>query len=66
MGEGISEHLVRIRVEKACELLRKSGMSVSDIAESCGFQTAKYFITVFKRSMGMTPKTWRSPDDAKG
>ena len=65
-GEGISEHIARIRIEKACELLRETGMSVSGIAESCGFQTAKYFITVFKRSTGMTPKAWRSPDDAKG
>ena len=57
--EGLNEHIIRVRMEAACRLLRESGLSVSEIAEKCGFQTAKYFITVFKRSRGMTPKAWR-------
>ena len=32
---------------------------LNDLIEKCGFQTTKYFITVFKRSRGMTPKAWR-------
>ncbi len=59
MREGLNEHIVRVRIGKACELLKESSLSVADIAEGCGFQTAKYFITAFKRSTGMTPKAWR-------
>ena len=58
-GEGLNEHIIRVRIEAACRLLRESSLSISEIAEKCGFQTTKYFITVFKRSRGMTPKAWR-------
>lgn len=59
MREGINEHIIRTRIEAACRLLKGSEMSVSDIAARCGFQTTKYFITVFKRLKGKTPKVWR-------
>ncbi len=59
MHEGINEHIIRIRIEAACQLLQGSKMSVSDIAAQCGFQTTKYFITVFKKIKGVTPKSWR-------
>ena len=59
MREGINEHIIRTRIETACRLLKGSEMSVSDIAAQCGFQTTKYFITVFKRLKGKTPKVWR-------
>lgn len=58
MHEGLNEHIIRVRIDAACRLL-EGGMSVSDAAEQCGFQTTKYFITVFKRLTGMTPKSWR-------
>ena len=59
MHEGLNRHIIRTRIEAACQLLKESGMTVNEIAEQCGFQTTKYFITVFKRSKGMTPKAWR-------
>lgn len=59
MREGLNEHITRIRIEAACQMLHGSKMSISEIAEHCGFQTTKYFITVFKRMKGMTPKGWR-------
>ena len=59
MHEGQNRHIIRTRIEAACHLLRESSLSVNEIAEQCGFQTTKYFITVFKRSKGMTPKAWR-------
>ena len=59
MHEGISEHIIRTRIEAACRLLSAGGDSISSIAEQCGFQTTKYFITAFRRMMGTTPKAWR-------
>ena len=59
MGEGMNEHIIRTRIDAACRLLSDHALSIGDIAERCGFQTAKYFITVLKRSKGMTPKAWR-------
>ena len=63
MHEGINEHMTRIRIEAACRLLRDSDLSVGRIAEQCGFQTTKYFITAFKRVKGVTPKNWRDNPD---
>ncbi|NLV59321.1 MAG: response regulator [Clostridiales bacterium] len=59
MREGLSEHIVRTRIEAACQMLQGSNRSINEIAEGCGFQSTKYFITVFKRVKGMTPKGWR-------
>ncbi len=66
MREGFVEHIIRLRVETACRLLRESGASIAEIGEMCGFQTTKYFITVFKRSMGVTPKGWRDGAERDG
>ena len=68
MDEGLNEHIIRTRIEAACALLRDTGMSSSEIAGQCGFQTNKYFITVFKRVTGQTPKSWREEHslDEKG
>ncbi len=44
-----------IRMEKACTLLKEGKLPISEIAEQCGFQTASYFITAFKKTFGMTP-----------
>ncbi len=59
MQEGLNEHISHTRIEAACRLLGEGETSISRIAEYCGFQTTKYFITVFKRFMGVTPKSWQ-------
>ena len=59
MQEGLNEHISHTRIEAACRLLGEGETSISRIAEHCGFQTTKYFITVFKRFMGVTPKSWQ-------
>ncbi len=59
MHEGINEHITRVRIETACRLLRDGGLSVGAVAEQCGFQNTKYFITTFRRIKGVTPKSWR-------
>ncbi|OXS58753.1 hypothetical protein B1A99_12310 [Cohnella sp. CIP 111063] len=57
-GEGLSEYINRIRMEKACHLLKNSRQKIYEIAESLGYQT-NYFIRVFKRQYGMTPQEYR-------
>jgi AraC family transcriptional regulator len=53
------EYLLRRRIERAQEMLVRSGMSVVDVALSVGFQTQSHFTTVFKRFVGQTPRAWR-------
>ncbi|MET0332289.1 MAG: AraC family transcriptional regulator [Dyella sp.] len=52
------EYLLRRRIERAQELLRREPISLADVALSVGFQTQAHFTTVFKRFVGRTPHRW--------
>lgn len=54
-GDTPIAYLQNLRLEKAEELL-KNGHSVTDAALECGFNNVSYFIRVFKRKYGVTPK----------
>nr|WP_315766995.1 MULTISPECIES: AraC family transcriptional regulator [unclassified Bradyrhizobium] len=54
------EYLLKRRIERAQELLRKTDLSLVDVALTVGFQTQAHFTTVFKRFVGDTPYQWRS------
>ncbi len=57
-GKSPIELIKIIRMEKACSLLREGNLSVTEIAEQSGFQTASYFITSFKKTFGTTPRKY--------
>lgn len=59
MGMSLSEYVTGLRVQKAQELLRRTDMTVSEIAESSGFSGAKYFREIFKKQTGMSPQQYR-------
>lgn len=52
-------YLIQYRIEKACELLRNTTMSVYDICLEVGFTNASYFIRQFKECMNTTPLKYR-------
>jgi len=54
-----SEYVTRSRLQKAKNLLIESNLPVSDIAEAVGYNTAKYFIKIFKEYEGQTPSKYR-------
>lgn len=59
-GMGIAEHVRKLRVNKAKELLTaQAELSITEIASLCGFKDYNYFITVFKRVTGITPNAYR-------
>jgi AraC-like DNA-binding protein len=54
------EYLNRIRLRKAAEMLvLQTGCSATDIAYHCGFSSAQYVTTVFKRHFRKTPQIFR-------
>ncbi|MFK0525071.1 response regulator [Paenibacillus illinoisensis] len=59
VGLNFSEYLMRKRVQRAKELLVQTTMPISEIAESVGYQTDKYFIKVFKSLEGLSPSKYR-------
>jgi YesN/AraC family two-component response regulator len=59
-GLGFSEHLVKTRMEKACELLNDIQYKTYDIAYYIGYDNPKNFSRAFKAYFGMTPTEYRN------
>lgn len=59
VGMTFSEYLTRKRLQYAKSLLLNSSSTVADIAEKSGYQTAKYFVKIFKEYEKMTPSQFR-------
>lgn len=54
-----SQYLQSFRLEKACVLLRKSSLCVTDTAYAVGFQQPAYFSKLFTQYKGITPSQYR-------
>ena len=48
------EYLINVRIKRASELLSRSVLSVSEVAEKCGFKDTEHFCRTFKKRMGIT------------
>ena len=55
---GISEYLNTIRIQNACTLINQGFTNVSDIANRCGYEDPQYFSKVFKKQIGVSPKSY--------
>ncbi|WP_238476038.1 helix-turn-helix domain-containing protein [Clostridium manihotivorum] len=53
-------YLLRLRIQYACLLLKKSDYTISDVAYESGFGDSNYFARQFKKIMGFSPKDYRS------
>lgn len=53
------EYLTDCRVKAAMDLLSLSSLSMSEIAERCGFANQQYLGTVFKAHTGLSPARYR-------
>lgn len=51
---------ISIRLNRAQDLLSSTDLSVSEIAERCGFGTVHYFSRHFCQKMGLTPSAYRN------
>ena len=60
MGLRPHQYLLKRRIERAEELLKRAEVSLVEVALTVGFQTQAHFTTVFKRFAGDTPYQWRS------
>lgn len=56
-GEKFSDYLLRVRMTKAVELLKK-GNKAEDVSKRCGYNSAAYFSHIFKEYYGYTPKDY--------
>lgn len=65
MGQTFIDYLTTLRMNKAKELLRCTGMRSSEIAGEIGYKDAHYFSYLFKKTQGMTPSDYRKAREDK-
>lgn len=59
---GISpqEYLLDFRIRKACDLLKNTDLTITNISRSVGYDDSLYFSRLFKNKKGKTPSEYRS------
>ncbi|HZG83997.1 helix-turn-helix domain-containing protein [Paenibacillus sp.] len=57
-GKNFIDYLTEVRIEKAKDLIRDTGLKMYDIAERVGYQNS-YFNRIFKKLEGVTPRQYR-------
>ena len=58
-GTTLVAMLQSIRIQKACELLKSTSRSVTEIAYDVGYQDMKYFYGLFRKQKGTSPKQYK-------
>lgn len=59
-GAGFLEYLNRVRMNKACYLLRETEYQVHKIAEQCGFSSISNFNKQFRKTEMLSPRDYRA------
>ena len=59
-GETPANFILKIKIKRACQLLKNtSEISITEIAQRCGFDDSSNFTRTFKRVMGLTPTQYQ-------
>jgi two-component system response regulator YesN len=59
-GVTLQDYVLRMRMERARELLREPANRVRSVAAKVGYESTSYFCLVFKRFFGVTPGDFRT------
>jgi AraC family transcriptional regulator, regulatory protein of adaptative response / methylphosphotriester-DNA alkyltransferase methyltransferase len=54
------DHLTRVRMEKAAELLTSRGLTVREVANRVGYRQPAQFAKAFRRHLGVAPSDYRA------
>lgn len=54
------QHFLHLKMEYACQLLDSSDMSIKAIAAAVGYADPLYFSRLFRRTVGLSPRAYRS------
>ena len=53
------DYLTQLRIQRACELLTDTQLSLYDVANRAGYESDLAFTRTFKKRLGMTPTAYR-------
>lgn len=59
------QYIARRRVELACTMIRTTAEPLSQVAVACGLCDQAHLCKVFRRTIGMSPSTWRRAMSAR-
>lgn len=59
-NDTITDYVIKIRMEKAKELLENSHLKIYEIANHVGYRDEKYFSKLFKKLIGIRPNEYRN------
>ncbi|WP_407353636.1 helix-turn-helix transcriptional regulator [Luteimonas sp. R10] len=65
-GETVQQASIRLRMERARELLEQTSLSISELSEICGFHDPCSFARLFKQCHGLTASRWRALHQVRG
>jgi AraC family transcriptional regulator, regulatory protein of adaptative response / methylphosphotriester-DNA alkyltransferase methyltransferase len=60
------DHLTRVRMEKAAELLGTRGVTVREVAHRVGYRQPAQFAKAFRRHLGVAPSGYRADGTRPG
>ena len=66
IGKSPQEFLISYRMSKAGELLKLTSLSVADIGNAVGYPNQLHFSRAFKKTYGVSPRTWRYEQQGGG
>ena len=55
----LTDYIHQVRLRRAITLINSSSLSITTVAASCGYNDINYFIRIFKRAYGMSPKQYQ-------
>lgn len=58
-GENFSEYVIRVRMEKAAEMLANHPYKTYEVSHMVGYTNAKNFTRIFRKYFGKTPREFR-------
>lgn len=59
-GENLIEHVTRVRIGRAAELLKTTDLKIYEIGKRVGYENEHYFSRVFKKVTGISPNRYRA------
>ena len=58
-GCSVHDEILRFKLANAAKGLEGNRLAIADIAQQCGFKSAQYLHTVFRREFGCTPRQYQ-------
>jgi AraC-like DNA-binding protein/mannose-6-phosphate isomerase-like protein (cupin superfamily) len=65
MGMSLGTYIQKVKMNRARSLLVSSGLNVSQVAQSCGYDSLYSFSRAFKKTTGLSPLAYKKVNTAK-